>query len=509
MSIDPRRVPAFPLYTLQISADHKAVILDGAPVPVDSEEEFAAAGTGAVIAKMYRQGLSAVRVAAIDVATADTWEMIIAVDGEVLDLTDARDAEAQTQERHRKNHHRLFIAVSGTLVLLLIAAVSTAVILTRQPTPQLPVYQPVGAGATLPAAPPPSHSPVAAWSLPAAAGSTLRLINENPTPHAIPPSQSMQSNQSMQLGRDLLLMVDPDDSLVGRDPATGAELWRGSRAPLDVRAIHLTRWAGNPVFAATTDRELLLWPATLPAGTSSLTPTAIPVATGQSARVDVGTPYIDLGDWYIKLPDAAGKLHEVMIPPGSAVLTTTGEGDIITASHTTLYTLNNLGIIINEKPYMAPADTSGYPTRIWSLDAENLLLGWEKNTRTLAVLNMVSGQITLVGASTSLPEKATTVLVDEVAKTAVLGSTALRYGTNPVLIDLGSTRATALHGTTVFANSGTGPITLDLNQQNPAPVSWEPYGPEDQSPLLVTDDAAYLIATQLERSVLYRSDRQR
>ncbi|MDO2934195.1 hypothetical protein Q2T94_07780 [Paeniglutamicibacter sulfureus] len=484
MRTDPEKVPAFPVYTLQLSADRQAVTLDGAAVPLDADEDFVSAGTAAIVAKLHRHGLDAVRARVLDASTDTQWDMIVDSGGQFLDLTPQQEAAAATRERHHRRRRLLIRCFAATLAILLGGAVAAAVVAANQPAAHPVAYTPAGAGATLPAAPPPAHSPTATWSHPAAADSTVNLVEDG-----------------------MLLTVDPAGTMTGRNPATGQPLWRGSKAPLDVRSVHKTTWAGQPVYAATTGRELLLWPTRMPEDTDSVSPTAIPLESQHSARVDVGTPYIDLGDWYIRIPDATGTLQEVMIPPGSTVLTTTGDGQVITANHDTIYTLDNQGAITAQGPYTAPEGTTGYPTHVWGLDASNLLLGWGGASRTLAVLNLETRQIPFSAQPRSLPGARSVPLVDAQARTAAIGSVGLRYGANPAVVDLKSFTPTAVRGPVVYANTNNGPVTMDLTGSAPEPETWESYSPRDPAPALVTPDAVYLVATQLERTVVYRSDR--
>src|SRR5690606_26533473 len=108
--IDPQKVPAFPVYTLQISEDRHRLTLDGAPVPVLDEEDFIEAGKNAVIAKLATHHFGAVRVRAIDASTSSSWDMIISADGEVLDLSAQQEAEQAKIERAQRTKKRLFIA---------------------------------------------------------------------------------------------------------------------------------------------------------------------------------------------------------------------------------------------------------------------------------------------------------------------------------------------------------------------------------------------------------------
>ena len=51
------------------------------------------------------------------------------------------------------------------------------------------------------------------------------------------------------------------------------------------------------------------------------------------------------------------------------------------------------------------------------------------------------------------------------------------------------------------------PQTPDLGKPEAEPQTWANYRAEDPAPVLVTDDAVYLVATQLENTTVYRSNR--
>ncbi len=483
-SIDPAEVPAFPVYTVQISEDRESVTLDGFEVPVFEHGEVIAAGKTAVIAKLITHQIDAVRVRAIDASKGTAWDMIISTDGEVLDLTAAQEAEQAKIERSQRTKKRLFIAGASIMGVLALGGATSALVIAHQPAPAVSAYAPQGVGATLPAAPPPQHSKTAAWSHPTTAGATANLISP-----------------------DRLLTSDPEGTVTARTPATGQPVWRGDKAPENLSSIHQGTWAGKPVYAAAERNELRLWPVDMPSDTPSVAPTAIALEPGQTTRTDTHTPYIELGDWYIRVPDADGALHDVMIPPGSTVVDVAADGTITTISATTIYTLDHTGTILGEKNFTAPEGTTKYPTRIWLLDSTHALLAWDDTERVIGVLNTSTGSMLFSGTPRTIPAATEPLLVDREAKTAALDSVGIRYGSNSALVDLPSADLSAIHGTTVYANTNNGPVTLDLTKPDAEPQSWANYRSEDPAPVLVTDDAVYVVATQLEHTTIYRSNK--
>ena len=484
MTTDPENVPAFPVYTLQISEDRQAVTLDGAAVPLADDDDFVAAGIAAIVAKLHRHHLGVVRVRAIDASTDNSWDMIVSATGEVVDLSEQHEAEQARKERKTRRTKRLMFAGVGTLAVLTLGGITAAVVVANQPQAQAPAYVPQGVGATLPAAPPPQHALTAIWSHPVATGSTVNMI-----------------------GTDRLLTADPEGSVTARNPETGQPLWRGGGAPETLHGIHATSWAGQSVYAAVVGQELRLWPTAMPHDTYSVSPTAIALEPGQSARTDVALPYIDLGDWYIRLPDGAGKLHNVMIPPGSIVLNTSADGSITTMSANKIYTLDNQGNITAEKGFAAPAGTTRYPSRVWTLDETHLLLAWDEGTDLVGVLDTTTGKLVATAKPRAIPGVSDDLFVDRNARTAAIGSIGVSYGSVAALTDLKSASITSIHGTTVYANTNNGPVTMDLAYPEAEMMTWDNYRSQDPAPELVTNDAVYLVATQLENTVVYRSNR--
>ncbi|MGP4992018.1 hypothetical protein [Glutamicibacter ardleyensis] len=485
MTIDPDKVPAFPVYTLHISEDRETVTLDGEHVPVLDEENFIDAGKRAIVAKLTNQHLGMVRARAIDASNGQAWDMIVAVNGEVLDLTEQQQAEEAIKTRKQRRTKRLFITGASIMGMLALGGVTAAIVVANQPDSQVQAYSPQGVGATLPAAPPPQHSKTAAWSHPTKTGATVNLISP-----------------------DRLLTADPEGTVTGRNPATGQPVWRGDNAPENLTSMHQGTWAGKPVYAAAERNELRLWPVDMPYDTPSVAPTTIALEPEQTARTDTHTPYIELGDWYIRVPDAAGKLHDVMIPPGSTVLDVAADGSITTISATTIYTLDHTGTILSEKNFAAPEGTTKFPTRLWLLDDTHALLAWDDTGRVMGVLDIETGSMLFSGKPRAIPAATEPLMVDQHAHTAAIGAIGIRYGTNRALANLPSADLTAIHGNTVYANTNNGPVTLDLGKPEAEPQTWANYRAEDPAPVLVTDDAVYLVATQLENTTVYRSNRE-
>ncbi|MGP5666624.1 hypothetical protein ACTXPK_17125, partial [Glutamicibacter arilaitensis] len=107
----------------------------------------------------------------------------------------------------------------------------------------------------------------------------------------------------------------------------------------------------------------------------------------------------------------------------------------------------------------------------------------------------------------AIPTATEPLLVDKEAKTAAIGSVGISYRDQAALIDLPAADLSAIHGNLIYANSNNGPVTLDLGNTEAEPKTWANYRVEDPAPALVTDDAVYVVATQLENTTVYRSNK--
>lgn len=479
-AIDPAVVPAFPVYTLVLSGDRGIISLDGTPVPIDPDTSLVDAGRVAVQARLQSHGLDAVRVRAIDEDSGERWNMIIAADGDLLDLTEQEREAEETATRQRKRRKMLLTAAAGAAILAGISGAVVAFWPTAAPAPA--AYQPKGMDATLPAAPPPVFATLSTWSQPVATGSTAKLLADG-----------------------TLLTTSTKGYLEILDAQTGQVTWRGEAAPSDVATVHEMTFAGRQVLAAVSSSALTVWPREMPDGAAAVAPRTYKISTGQSGRVDGQEPLVDLGDWYVKIPDKQN-MKSVMIPPGSAVVEVTPEA-ITTISADTVYTVAHDGTVTAEMPFTPPAEVTGYPSSILALDENHVLLGWE-GQRSTSVMDLRTLQTVVTAEVRQAPSKQRTVLTDPAGSTTVAGLIAVQHGEEPSITELprGFT-ATAVHGTTVFGTTNDGPATVDLTHEDPEPELWASYTDDDPAPWAVTDEAAYIIATQLDASTIYRVDR--
>lgn len=479
--LDPTQVPAFPLYTLSITSNPDTVTLDGVVVQVDEGFEAVTVGKAAVQARIQSHNLRAVRVVVIDRDTNDRWNMIVGSDGEVVDLTEMEREAALAQAR--RSRRLKFLAI--TTGALLVVGAGTAITLASlpKPTPAPIAYQLQGVGATPPAAVPPSFAATAAWAQPVAAESTVTLG-----------------------ANGVLLTNSAAGYLEGLDPKSGEVIWRGDSAPDDLSAVRLTHWGGTEVYAAATTSKLQLWPTSVPTGQASVQPTEIALPTGSDPHLDGAQPFIPLGDWYVAVP-SDGAFKNVQIPPGSTPVNVTTEGNIVAISHEKVLTLSPEGKVISEQGYTAPKGTTRMPEASTVLDNEHVLLTWKDSSSATGILNLKSGALTTAPAGAHTRDEGAQ-LIDTTTKTAVIGTLAVDFGDRPGTWSIRTGfKPVSLHGRTIYGTTSDGPATLNVNRADSAPTPWNAYTNEDQAPAVITDDAAYIVGTQLEQSTLYRVNR--
>ena len=479
---DPSSVPHFPVYTLALSVQDQTITLNGLAVTARRGEDLQAAGLRAVVELLELNLLPSARVAVIDKDTAGRWEMAIWDTGEAVDLTALEQEATLRSQRRHKRRRNIVLAVATIAVLGVSAAVAVAVI--NRPAPVVSLYQPIGAGATFPAAPAPSFASTAKWTADVAPGSTTQLLD------------------------GLVLTAGTDGTFQGHAPDTGEVIWSAAEAPENISAVRLTSYNGEPVLTAATQSTVTFWPRSLDPGQSQATPFTVEMAYEDVAHLDSPQPYISLGDWYIKVPRDSG-MEAVMIPPGSLPALVREDGAIVTVSASTLYVLDNTGKTTDTKPFAPPKGVSTMPTQARALDANKVLLSWEKHD-ALAILDTSTGLVTPVAmGEASLPGEDDPVLVDSAASTVLVGSTLISTGASPSATTLpAGFTPTTLHGGIVYGTTSDGPGTVTVGQPAPEPKLWPAYTDADPAPAIVTDDAIYLVATQLEQSKIYRLDRK-
>src|SRR5699024_9677889 len=93
------------------------------------------------------------------------------------------------------------------------------------------------------------------------------------------------------------------------------------------------------------------------------------------------------------------------------------------------------------------------------------------------------------------------------SQSAILEDIALSWGTNDGAIhEIEGVEISALHDDIAYGtDQNSGPVSLDITDEEATPEVWDSYNIEDPAPDLVTDDAAYVIAPQLDQTILYKA----
>ncbi|MFC0247000.1 MULTISPECIES: hypothetical protein [Citricoccus] len=475
-------VPAFPVLTLWLDEDTERTELNGVPVEPTPGEGYRQAAITAVVREVQRLHLEAVRVRVLS-PTDEAWDMVVTATGDVLDAT-VTDLTADQPQRGPRR--RWLLLGASTLAVLALGGLGTAVALsvTGDSAPQEWVVP--GADQQIPVALPEAFSGRSAWSVPVAENSDVTALDAG---H--------------------ILSADPDGTLTARAPETGQPVWRGTSAPKDLTSAVHTDWAGTPSLAAQAGNELRVWDLRTPEDGSTVTATTIPVEQGWRVEVRGARPLVAKEHWIVGIPAAGHGLTDVVIPAGSRALTVTGDNQIITATETSLYTVNADGTVAGRTSFTPPAGASGAPQVSWMLDADHALLGWKtKDSSTAMTIIQVQDGATLATAEMAqAPDQRQQPIVETEGRAAAFDTLALTWGEEPMLRPLHSFETSTLDGTTAYGLADRAdPASLDLSSLTSAPLPWETFTDEDPAPDLVDADAAYIVAETLENTVLYRSE---
>lgn len=476
--IDPETVPPFPIYTLQLDEDEQRLELDGMPLEPSYGQDPHAAGIEAVARKARSQDLGAVRVR-IHSTTGDIWDMIVTTDGEAIDTT--KPAEDDSTKPGRR--YKLLVPTILVLGTLGIAGGVTAALLVTgddEPTP----WSMPGVEAQVPIALPSQYSDRAAWSVPVDNDSDVAALESG---H--------------------ILSTGPNGNLVARDPDTAQPVWNSSNAPRDLSTLVQTQWDSNDVLAAHAGNNLYVWNLNPPEGQN----------TGQSHTLDIEhrwrvdlngqAPIVDMGDWIVGVPGDTYSLDRLVIPAGTRPLTATPQGGAITVSQDQLITIDNTGQTTDTTTYSTSNDIDTVPDQLWMLDDDHVLFGWDIEEPTLSIYRLSDGERVATSSVRYSPNQDTTPIIDHASQSAVIGDVALSWSNqNAAIHQIESMETSAVHDHTAYGTrQNSGPITLDLSDEEADPEPWESYNLDDPAPDLVTDDAIYVIAPQLEQTILYQA----
>lgn len=475
---NPEHVPPFPVYNLTVTEDG-TVKLDGATITPDPEQPAGEAGTQAAAHKAAAAGLEAVRVRAH--ADGSIFDMVITADGDVHDTT---QPERKKPSGKKKS---LILGASVAVVLALTGAVwtgATAMHDEPEPVAATPTTPP-GAGTAVPAGLPAGFSPQASWT------------------HTVDADTGAR-----QLADGSILTISPSGTLVAYDEATGKTVWEGRSAPSTLDGLVETTWQGRPVLATADGSKLLLWARDMPAG--QLVPqTSVDVGNNATVSFAGTNPLIDLGDYTVAIPDDEG-LRRISIQPGTTAAANV-DSSIISIGEGTIVHTPTAGLdAAQSTPYTLPKGAKGRPTGVIGLSQDTALLTWGIDKGTLVgLLNLETGKVT---ATTKVDRLSTNLSLtyDTAAETALVGDLFIDYSADsPVImpIDLSGNATATLYDHSIYTHTTDAATLYTVTNGLVGEQHWDTYSEEDPTPVLITRNAAYVVASKVDSTVLYSSPR--
>lgn len=476
--IDPDSVPPFPIYTLVWDKQTKRVELDGLPLEPSVGQDYKQVGINAVKQKATAQNLDAVRVT-VRSTDGNEWQMVVTQHGHVYDTTPSEEEEAKP-----KNYRPYLIG--GSVALLTVGVVGAVVALNLSPEQdEGPEWTTPGVHAQIPRALPSEFDTIAAWSVPVAKESDV-----------------------LELDTGHILSISENDSLVAREPTTAEPTWEGAAAPRDINDVVQTQWNGQDILAAHHGRELMLWDANdLDSGFRT---EHVTIDIDHEYRVELHgqEPMVDMGDWVVGIPDGPRSLQQIVVPAGTIPLTATTDDEVITVADNEFLTVTTEGDTTHRTRYTPPDSDFTRPRTVWALDADHALLAWSHdNTNHVAIYRVSDGELLADAPVKRLPDQSSTLVPDNAANAAVLGDLLLTWepGATGIQQNPGITVET-IHDAVVYGTrSNADPARLDLTDSEAELESWQSYGAADKAPDLVTDDGAYVVAPQLDETILYKA----
>lgn len=475
---DPHSVPSFPVYTLFWDDQTKRVELDGMPLEPSVDQDYKAVGIDAVKHKATAQNLDAVRVM-VRSTNGNEWQMVVTQDGRVYDTTPPEEEQAKPKK------YRPYIIGGAAAVLAVGVTGAVVAINLSSGQDEAPQWTTPGVHAQIPRALPSEFENYASWSVPVAKDSDV-----------------------VELDTGHILSISKNNSLVARQPTTAEPTWEGAAAPRDINDVVQTQWNGQDILAAHHGRELSLWAADdLDSGFRT---EQVTLDIDHEYRVELHgqEPMIDMGDWVVGIPDGQRSLQRVVVPAGTTPLTATIDDEVITVADNEFLTVTTEGDITHRTRYTPPGSDFTRPRAVWALDADHALLAWSHdNTNHVAIYRISDGELLVDAPVKRLPDHRNTLTPDTAANAAVLGDLFLSWEPDATGIQQnpGLTVET-IHDAVVYGTrSNDDPARLNLRETESELESWQSYGAADQAPDLVTDDGAYIVAPQLDETILYKA----
>lgn len=480
---DPHAVPPFPVFTIR-QAEDGADTLDGVPIePAHDEANRERAATDAVAQKAAQQGHDAVRVRA-HLVGGRRVDFVVRTTGEVYDTT---TPDAPVKPSRSKRALILTAAgLTGALILGGGAFVLGHTLSTEEPEPVAATpTPPPGYGTEIPVGLPDTFTTHAAWTAEVNEQALAREMND---------------------GR--ILTLTADRTLAILDPETGEAQWVGSSAPTDLDEVHETTWQGRPVLAAASSQSLSLWP--LDDGEDRAAPVTVPLEASADVTYAGSAPLVDLGDYTVLAPATQTRdAQRVTLPPGAVPAAVT-DGAIRSISDEAVWSTDPETEEHEPVSLDPPQGAEGSPEEVIGLSPEHALAQWpqkDSSKSTLALIDLSAGTVAAHATVTRPPSKSDPLLADADAQTAVIGDVFVSYGEDPALVGLDGFDATAIEGHRIHGTEDRTPVTATVTGEGLDVEDYPLYSPEDPSPVLVTDEAAYVVHTRVDQTYLYRADR--
>lgn len=470
-TFNPDHVPPFPVFTLQVDEEEHTVALDGAPVVPAPGQHPRDAGIAAVVEQLHARQLEAARVR-VTTPGEDAWRMIVTADAEVYDTTPPDEETTQKAITRRR-----LLMGGGALALLGLGGGAAAVLAPRLLTPAPPApWQPPGQGAQIPAATPPGFVQNARWAVPVGRSSDLCQIS---TGH--------------------IGTVSDDNVLTLRHPETAQPQWTGANAPDAINGAVRTRWSQDEVIAVASPTSLTVWPLATTDPSVPATPTTFQLEPEHRAELRGPRPFIELTEWIVDLPADNMGTRRITIPAGSRAALHQDNGTLHALGADRVFHLDADGNPHSEHQLNLPNRNGQMPQGVWALDADLVLAAWQGDGARLTLIRPSDGAVLM---DTTVQDR-----IDQRSKTRFLGAdclfvsrTLVAYGTSPFARAMDDFTPTAAHGSTLYGVSKRVPATLEL-KADATPVPWHTFREDDPAPRIVTDQAAFIIAPQLDETI--------
>lgn len=475
---DPSAVPSFPIYTLHLDEVEQRLELDGMPLEPSYGQDPHAAGIDAVVRKAQSQDLEAVRVRVYS-TTGDIWDMVVTAAGDTFDTTTPADDQSSKPFRGRK----LLVPAVLVAVTVTIAGGITAAFLVNDREEPEPWATP-GVDAQLPIALPSEYSTRAAWSVQVDTDSDIAALDDG---H--------------------IFTTGVNGTLIAREPDTAQPVWRSRTVPDTLDTLVQTQWQSEDILAAHVGRDLYVWETHLPPGQDHAQSHAIAVDHGWRVDLNGPAPMIDMGDWIVGIPGDDYSVDQIVIPAGTRPLTATPQGGVLAVDDENVLELDAEGDITDTTAYSSDDDIDTTPDQLWMLDDNHALFAWDNAEPTLSIYRLSDGQELATSAAQYMPRQDAVPIIDRASQSAALGDIALKWGNDVAGIhELDGLEVTTVHDGVVYGTDNEfGPVSIDLTTEDAEQESWDSYNPDDPAPDLVTDDGAYVIAPQLDQTILYQA----